>query len=121
MAKKDMPAAEAPVQEAAPAAAVISNAPKTKPEVNASGLYCYIGPSIKGLIRHGDIYRGTREDARRAARDAIKANKLVKSLIVPGDELPEARIKVKTPGNALYKNYRKIAEAGKEQEVKANG
>jgi hypothetical protein len=33
----------------------------------------------------------------------------VKTLIVSGDCLPEARLKVKTPGNALYANYRKIA------------
>ena len=48
------------------------------------------------------------------AAEAIEAYPLVKTLIVSGDALPEARIKVKTPGNALYANYMKLKLAGKE-------
>ena len=78
-------------------------------EVNKSGVYVYIGPNIKGLIQTGSIYRGTREDAHKAAAAAIEKHPKVKSLIVAGDVLPEARLKVKTPGNALYANYQKLA------------
>lgn len=88
--------------EAAPAAA----------EVNESGFYMYIGPNLKGFIQTGAIFRGTRKDAYKAAAAAIKRQHLVKSLIVPGDALPEARLKVRQPGNALYRNYQKLA--GKE-------
>jgi len=35
---------------------------------------------------------------------------LVASLIVPGEELATARVLVKTPGNLLYVNYRKLAK-----------
>ena len=84
-----------------------------KPErVNASGFYIYIGPNLKKIIQTGTIYRGTRTNALKKAAAAIEAHPLVKTLIVPGDALPEARIKVKTPGNALYANYKKLA--GKE-------
>jgi hypothetical protein len=86
--------------------------PATTPksaEVNKSGVYVYIGPNIKGLIQTGSIYRGTREDAHKAAAAAIEKHPLVKTLIVSGDALPEARLKVKAPGNVLYANYKKLA------------
>ena len=74
----------------------------------ADSFYCYIGPSITGLIQHGDICRGTRKKAMAAAAAAIEKYPLIKTLIVSGDKLPEARLKVKKPGNALYKNYQRI-------------
>lgn len=77
-------------------------------EANTSGFYIYIGPNIKGLIQTGSIYRGTREDAHKAASAAIEKYSKVKTLIVAGDELPEARLKVKTPGNVLYANYNEL-------------
>ena len=83
-------------------------APKAA-EANMSGFYIYIGPNIKGLIQTGTIYRGTREDAHKAAAAAIEKHPLVKTLIVSGDALPEARLKVKVPGNVLYANYKKLA------------
>lgn len=82
---------------------------QSKMERNSSGFYCYIGPNLKRLIQAGTIYRGTREEALAKAADAIAAQPLVKTMIVSGDALPTARIKVKTPGNALYANYQKLA------------
>ena len=84
-----------------------------KPErSNASGFYIYIGPNLKKLIQTGAVFRGTRRNALNKAAEAIAAEPLVKTLIVSGDALPEARLKVKTPGNVLYANYQKLA--GKE-------
>ena len=95
----------------APASAEKSAAPKieSKSDGCAAGFYCYIGPNLTGLIQNGAIFRGTREDALKAADDAIKKQPLVKTLIVSGDELAEARLKVKRKGNALNANYEKIA------------
>ena len=90
MAKKDQPAAT----------------PKAA-EANTSGFYIYIGPNIKGLIQTGSIYRGDREHAYQMAAAAIEKHPKVKS--VSGDALPEARLKVKVPGNVLYANYKKLA------------
>lgn len=81
-------------------------------ERNESGFYCYIGPNLKGLIQTGTILRGTRAEALTKAEKAIEARPLVKTLIVSGDALPSARIKIKRPGNVLYANYQKLA--GKE-------
>lgn len=81
----------------------------TKPDGCAAGFYCYIGPGITGVIQSGDIFRGTRTEALKAASAAIEKYPLVKTLIVSGDELPKAWQDVKHPGNALYANYKKIA------------
>ena len=77
-----------------------------------SGFMIYIGPNLPGLLQSGTIYRGDRARALRQAAAAIEKHPLVKTLIVSGDALPEARLKVKTPGNVLYDNYQKLA--GKE-------
>lgn len=102
-----------------------TNAPVTGPDNTGNekksragtcpfGFYIYIGPNIKKHIQTGTIYRGTRANALKQAAEAIKAYPLVKTLIVSGDALPEARLKVKAPGNALYANYMKLKLAGKE-------
>jgi len=86
-----------------------ADTPKPKAEKSAAdSFYCYIGPSITGLIQRGDICRGTRKKALAKWDEAIKKYPLIKTLIVSGDKLPEARLKVKKPGNALYKNYQRI-------------
>jgi len=78
--------------------------------VNGSGFYIYIGPNLAGLLQSGTIFRGGRETALRQAAEAVKKRPLVKNLIVPGDMLPQARLKIKRPGNALYENYRRLME-----------
>ena len=88
-----------------------------KPDGCAAGFYCYIGPSLTGLIQNGAIFKGNRKEALKAAAAAIERQPLVKTLIVSGDQLPEARLKVKRPGNALYANYAKIAASKQNQEV----
>ena len=102
MAKKET---NAPVTGAETA----GNEKKSRAGTCPSGFYIYIGPSIRGLLQTGTIFRGSKAHARRMAQKAIEKQPLVKTLIVSGDCLPEARLKVKTPGNALYANYRKIA------------
>ena len=74
-----------------------------------SGFYIYLGPTIKGLIRNTDMYRGNRANALKEAQPAIQKYPLIKTLIVSGDYLPTARLKIKTPGNALHANYTKLA------------
>lgn len=78
-------------------------------EANKSGFYMYIGPNIRGSIQTGTIYRGDRAQALERAASAVRLYPLVKSLIVSGDALPQARQKAKTPGNTLYANYQKLA------------
>ena len=69
------------------------NEKKSRAGTCPSGFYIYIGPNIKKHIQTGTIYRGTRAHALKQAAEAIKAYPLVKTLIVSGDALPEARLK----------------------------
>jgi len=80
-----------------------------KPVSCAAGFYCYIGPNLPGLISHGAVFKGTLDDALTAASRAIEKKPLVRTLIVSGDDLAEARLKAKTPGNILYVNSKKLA------------
>ena len=79
-----------------------------------SGFYIHIGPTIPGLIQANTIYRGSREHALTDAKEAIEKYPLIKTLIVPGEYLPVARLKIKTTGNALHANYVRLAAAAKE-------
>lgn len=75
---------------------------------DGAGFCVYIGPSIRGVVQKGHVYIGDRESAWTEAARAIQYNPLIKSLIVTGDRLNEARVESKTPGTALYKNYRRV-------------
>lgn len=85
-------------------------APETgKKRRRSNEFWCYIGPNLTHFIQTGTIFRGTREEALEAAKDAIEKYPLVKSLIVSGENLQTARIDVKTKGTALHKLYNKVA------------
>lgn len=109
MARKAMDATDSAVEIMQE---TVAQAGQEKPESNKSGFYCYIGPNLKRLIQTGTIYQGTRAKAEAQAAGAIQAQPLVKTLIVSGDTLPAARVRVRTQGNVLYANYQKLA--GKE-------
>lgn len=79
-------------------------------DLSESGFMIYIGPNLPGLLQSGTIYRGDRARALKQAAAAIEKHPLVKTLIVSGDALPEARRKIKEPGNALHENYRRLKE-----------
>lgn len=82
----------------------------TSPKRFPSAFVAKMSSGHTGIFeRTGGMTSGGKAHARRLAQKAIEKQPLVKTLIVSGDCLPEARLKVKTPGNALYANYRKIA------------
>ena len=108
MAKTTSTTVAEAIQEPQTGAAEIPVTSNEKTGDNVAGFFCYIGPSIPGLIQHGDIYIGSRKKALAAASAAIEKYPKIKTLIISGEKLPEARLKVKKPGNALYKNYQRI-------------
>lgn len=82
-----------------------------KPEKTADNLgsFCvYLGPSIRGVIQSGTVYTGSKEKALASLESAVKTYPLIAKLIVPGETLPEDRIKVKTAGNLLNVHYNKL-------------
>lgn len=87
-----------------------------KAGAKSAGFCMYIGPSIIGTIQQSRILYGSKQDALKQLSGAIEKYPLIASLIVSGDDLPEARIKVKTPGNLLYVNYHKLADRKSKEE-----
>ncbi len=84
-----------------------------KPDGKAAGFCMYIGPSIRGVIQCGAMFRGTKAQFRERLAPAIEKHPLIGEMIVSDTMLPAARIKVRTPGNRLYALYNRLA-SGKE-------
>ncbi len=83
--------------------------PKQKESAGDSGGFCvYLGPSIRGVIQSGAVFKGTKEDIIALLPAAVSVAPLIAKLIVPGETLAEDRIKVKTAGNLLNVNYNKL-------------
>ena len=74
-----------------------------------SGFCIYLGPTITGVIQSGTIYRGGKAKVLTELKSVVEKYPLVKTLIVTDKTLSEDRIKVKTPGNILYVNYKKMS------------
>lgn len=71
--------------------------------------YCvYIGPNIRGVVQYGAIFHCSRDAACEQLQPYLERWPLIRALIVDGEHLSEARIKVKTPGNGLYEQARKL-------------
>lgn len=77
-------------------------------ESNVPVTYCvYLGPTIKGVIQNANIYAGTVEEAcEQQLQMQLAKFPRIKNLIVPAESFPVDRVKVKTPGNYLYEQYR---------------
>ena len=71
-------------------------------------IYCYIGPNIRGYWHTGQIFRGERDSILKESAELVEKHPLVKTLLIPGESLPVARLKVKEPGTAHYANYHKL-------------
>lgn len=72
-----------------------------------AGFYMYIGPNIKGVIHSGVLFREGETPV--TVANAVKRNPKLNKLIVPDEELPAARIQVKTPGTDLYRAYQALS------------
>lgn len=96
--KAEAPASTAPVAQ--------KGAATTSRKSNK--IYCYIGPNIRGYWHTGQIFRGEKEGILKEYTQLVEKHPLVKTLLIPGNSLPVARLKVKEPGTAHYANYQKL-------------
>lgn len=71
-------------------------------------IYCYIGPNIRGYLHTGQVFRGEREDILRELAEAVGKHPLIKTLLIPGESLATARLRVMEPGTGHYANYQKL-------------
>lgn len=95
-------------------------AKQENPAQKEDGICVYLGPTIHGAIIKGAVFDVNKKTALEQNKGIIEKYPLIAQLIVPGEILPEARIKVKTPGNLLNTNYNKLVGAIK-QGGKTNG
>lgn len=90
-----------------------------KPVGTPSGFCAYVGPSIRGVIQHGTLYAGTKQQVLQSpvVWRATDKFEVIASLIVPGGEIMTAKKKINTPGNWLYLQKEKLmAQVTKEEE-----
>lgn len=92
----------------APAAEEVKMSDTTSHKSNK--IYCYIGPNIRGHFHTGEIFRGEKGSIIKAHAELIGKHPLIKALIIPGEALAVARLKVKEPGTAHYANYHKLGK-----------
>ena len=83
---------------------------RKKPAEKSAGFCVYIGPTIPGMIQSGHVFDGSRAKVLNGEiANIVEKRPLVASLLVDGLTLAVDRIKVKTPGNLLFVNYKKLA------------
>ena len=78
--------------------------------VESAGFSCYIGPNLPGIIQTGTIYPKGKEEALELdeLKLALSRKPGIAELVVDGSTLAEDRIKVKKPGEPLYKAFRTL-------------
>ena len=91
---------------------------KAKAVRKTGGFCAYIGPTIRGLIQHGTIYKGSKGDVLKgpALCRAVAAYPEIAGLLVPGDTLTNAYKKIKTPGSLFYVRYKTLADRAMKEE-----
>ena len=77
------------------------------------GAYCiYLGPTGWG-VRHGLVFRGTKEQAEKQLADIPGARQELAAMLVPKEQLLEARRRLKSGDCALALKYDELAAAMK--------
>ena len=103
-----------PVQEATqamdnstPAAGTGQEAPQ---EAAEEVTLVYVGPTLpRGQLKQNTIFKGTRQQIEKELETVLARFPLIKNLLVPVSSLAEAKIKIKTAGNALHKWYADVS------------
>lgn len=66
------------------------------------------------MVQNGTIYDGTKDAIVQQLADAIEKYPSIEKLIIPGEDLPNARQMIRTKGNYLFETNRKfVAELQK--------
>lgn len=81
-----------------------------KTKTPADTFCVWIGPGIRGVIQHGQIFPVSRENAREVIPEKIAAlwDEGAGALVVGPGQLPAERLEVKREGSALWKLARSI-------------
>ena len=71
-------------------------------------VYVYVGPSIKGVITNGSIYRGTRSAVLAQLEPAVQKYPKIERFIVADKDVSAAKEKLKKGNNGLSAAYRAL-------------
>lgn len=80
---------------------------RRKHKTEEPGYRVYIGPSIRGHVQYGAVFVSLAEARAELEREFARFPAFG-IFLVTGQQLPEARIDVKTPGTALYEQAKKL-------------
>lgn len=67
--------------------------------------YMYIGPNLKGIVRHNQIFTYKPE---KIIEQACELNKLAGNMFIPIDKIVESKKELRTHGSFLNIAYEKI-------------
>lgn len=89
---------------------------ETKTAIAESRIWVYYGPSIRGLVTNGRIFRGTRAEVLKSLEAAIAKYPQIERLIVADCELKKARADMKSK-RGIYIQYEALVKLLENKEV----
>ncbi len=87
----------------------MSKAKKPEKDKN-SGVFVYVGPSVRGVIQCGAIFRGTRDEVTEKLSEAIERYPEIEKLIVKDCDITKTKEKLKSGISSLSIAYSKLAK-----------
>ncbi len=83
---------------------------KKQNNAHVSGVYVYLGPSIRGVIQKGTVFHGAKgEIVKRFSSSEMLPD--IEKLIVPDKELISVKSKIEKGGNPYSYAYRRLSNA----------
>lgn len=79
-----------------------------KEEAAKPSFFVYLGPSIRGYVQNGAIYKGSRADVEKKLALQIEKYPRIKRLLVSDLTIVEDRVNITKPGTRLYAEYKKF-------------
>lgn len=89
----------------------MSKQKQSKDTAVESGVFVYIGPSIRGVIQNGSIFRGAEDEIKGQIAAKVEDKEHICRLIVRDVDLAKAKEKLKNGGNSLSVAYRALLSA----------
>lgn len=76
-------------------------------------VFVYLGPSVRGLVQHAQIYSGTEEEVRKKLRLAAERIPAIMTLLVRPVEVRDALASIRAGRGPFAAAYRQIENACK--------
>ncbi len=77
---------------------------------DGNSIFVYVGPSIRGSIQNGTIYRGSRKSVIEFLHHAVEKFPMIERLIVADTDIAVAKDKIARGNNSLGIAYRELSK-----------